>query len=156
MTQDEFTTLIASITGRLPGVALDATLEAELNRTIPADGAAYRALVDACRAGVSAGWMCSREHAGIKYGRVVKPGPATQGYSVDVVEMDSVSGGHHRHPNGEIDLVMPLDAGARFDGRGAGWLVYGPGTSHFPTVTGGKAWVLYLLPGGAIEFTKTP
>ena len=99
--------------------------------------------------------MCSREHAGIKYGRVVKPGPATHGYSVDVVEMDDVAGGHHRHPNGEIDLIMPIDATAAFDGRGAGWLVYGPGTAHVPTVTGGKAWVLYLLPQGAIEFTKT-
>ena len=114
-----------------------------------------RAVVDACREGIAAGWMCSREHAGIKYGRVVKPGPSTHGYSVDVVEMDDVAGGHHRHPNGEIDLIMPIDAGAAFDGRGAGWLVYEPGTAHVPTVTGGKAWVLYLLPQGAIEFTKT-
>ena len=74
--------------------------------------------------------MCNREHAGIKYGRVVKPGPATHGYSVDVVEMDDVAGGHHRHPNGEIDLVMPVDGTPRFDGHGAGWLVYEPGTAH--------------------------
>src|SRR5207245_11082757 len=112
------------------------------------------AIVDACEAGIAAGWMCSREHAGIRYGRVVKPGPATQGFSVDVVEMDNVAGGHHRHPNGEIDLVMPVDATARFDGRGAGWLLYEPGTAHVPTVAGGQARVLYLLPGGAIEFTK--
>lgn len=35
-----------------------------------------------------------------------------------------------------------------------GWLVYGAGTAHDPTVTGGRALVLYLLPGGAIEFTR--
>ena len=155
MSQDEFAQLMASITAGIAGRPLDAKLEADLNRTLPSDGAVVRSVVDACRDGIAAGWMCSREHGGIRYGRVVKPGPATDGYSVDVVEMDDVAGGHHRHPNGEIDLIMPIDATAAFDGRGAGWLVYEPGTAHVPTVTGGKAWVLYLLPQGAIEFTKT-
>lgn len=155
VSQDEFAQLMASITARIAGRPLDAKLEADLNRTLPAAGAVVRSVVDACRDGIAAGWMCSREHGGIRYGRVVKPGPATDGYSVDVVEMDDVAGGHHRHPNGEIDLIMPIDATAAFDGRGAGWLVYEPGTAHVPTVTGGKAWVLYLLPQGAIEFTKT-
>ena len=74
--------------------------------------------------------------------------------SIDVVEMDDVVGPHHAHPNGEIDLVMPLDEEARFDGVGAGWKVYPAGSAHHPTVTGGKALVLYLLPDGAIEFTR--
>jgi hypothetical protein len=154
VSQDEFARLMASITARLEGRALDTALEAELNRTLPAGGPVVRSVFDACRDGIAAGWMCNREHAGIKYGRVVKAGPATHGYSVDVVEMDDVAGGHHRHPNGEIDLVMPIDETAEFDGRGAGWRVYEPGSAHVPTVTGGKAWVLYLLPQGAIEFTK--
>jgi hypothetical protein len=85
----------------------------------------------------------------------VKPGALTHGFSVDVVEMNHVIGPHHRHPNGEIDLVMPLEGAARFDGHGAGWLVYEPGSAHRPTVSGGKALVLYLLPEGAIEFTRT-
>ncbi|WP_414707995.1 DUF4863 family protein [Rhizorhapis sp.] len=50
---------------------------------------------------------------------------------------------------------MPIDAAAQFDGRGAGWKVYRPGSAHHPTVSGGKALVLYLLPEGAIEFTQT-
>ena len=154
MTQNEFTDLMASITSRIGSRTLDATLDADLNRTFPADGDVYRRVVDACHAGIAAGWMCSREHAGIKYGRVVKPGPATHDFSVDVVEMSDVAGGHHRHPTGEIDLIMPVDPEAKFDGRGAGWLVYGAGSAHRPTVTGGKALVLYLLPQGAIEFTK--
>jgi len=49
---------------------------------------------------------------------------------------------------------MPLTTGAQFDGHGAGWVVYGPGTAHSPTVTEGRALVLYLLPQGAIEFTR--
>lgn len=154
MTQSEFANVIATITARIEGRPLDAALEAHLNATVPADGDAFDTLARACRSGIAAGWMCNREHGGIKYGRVVKPSPATHGFSVDVVEMDNVAGGHHRHPNGEIDLIMPLDDTAEFDGRGAGWLVYGPGTAHVPTVAGGKALVLYLLPEGAIEFTK--
>jgi Domain of unknown function (DUF4863) len=148
-----FTTLIGTVTGRIDGLPLDASLEDLLNRTFPAGGPVANAIADACREAIAAGWMCSREHAGIRYGRVVKPGPATHGFSVDVVDMDEIAGGHHRHPTGEIDLVMPLAPGARFDGRGAGWCVYAPDSAHTPTVAGGRALVLYLLPQGRIEFT---
>jgi len=154
MTPTEFTERIAVITGSIAGEPLDAALEARLNREWPADGPAVRAIRAACDAAIAAGWMCNRAHAGIRYGRVVKPGEATHGFSVDVVDMDNVAGGHHRHPEGEIDLVMPLEGDARFDGRGAGWMVYGPGSAHVPVVAGGRALVLYLLPQGAIEFTK--
>ncbi len=46
-------------------------------------------------------------------------------------------------------------SGAQFDGLDAGWLVYGPGSAHSPTVTRGRAFILYLLPQGAIELTKS-
>src|SRR5690349_21000175 len=154
-TPDSFIALIAAVTSRVQGQPLDASLEATLQKQFPAYGDTVREIEAACRAGIAQGWMCSREHAGIRYGRVIKPVDATHGFSVDVVEMSNVSGGHHRHPNGEIDLVMPVDASAQFDGRGAGWVVYGPDSAHVPTVTGGKALVLYLLAQGAIEFTKT-
>ncbi len=64
-----------------------------------------------------------------------------------------IAGPHHAHPNGEIDLIMLIDADARFDGRPAGWLVCPPGSAHRPTVTRGRALVLYLLPEGRIDFT---
>ena len=98
--------------------------------------------------------MCEREGGGIRYGRVIEPAQDLGGYLVDVVDMDDLAGPHHTHPNGEIDLIMPLAGPARFDGQGAGWLVYGPGSAHRPTVSGGRALVLYLLPQGAIEFTR--
>jgi hypothetical protein len=68
--------------------------------------------------------------------------------------MNDCVGPHHSHPNGEIDLVMPLEGDARFDGHAAGWVVYPADSAHFPTVSGGRALVLYLLPGGSIEFTR--
>jgi hypothetical protein len=67
--------------------------------------------------------------------------------------MNNVVGPHHRHPKGEIDMIMPLSDDAKFDGNGIGWLVYGLNSAHQPTVTDGKAIILYLLPDGAIEFT---
>ena len=154
MTPEAFTSLIATVTSRIQGRPLDGPLEEDLNTVFPASGAQYLTMLDACRRAIAAGWMCNREAGGIKYGRVIKPGPQTHGFSVDVVDMPPIAGPHHRHPNGEIDLIMPLAAGAKFDGREAGWLVYGPGSAHSPTVTHGRALVLYLLPGGAIEFTK--
>ena len=154
MNPERFRELITGITDRIAGKPLDRHLEAELNGSFPAGGPEYQAIFEACRAAIAAGWMCAREAGGIRYGRVIKPEASTGGFSVDVVDMDAVAGPHHRHPNGEIDLVMPLTQHAEFDGRGAGWLVYGPGSAHSPTVSGGRALVLYLLPAGAIEFTS--
>ena len=154
MTPQAFTDLIASISRRIQGKPLDQRLQAELNAAFAANGPVFQQLFEACRSAVAAGWMCNREGGGIKYGRVVKPSEATHGFSVDVVEMENIEGPHHRHPNGEIDMIMPLTPEATFDGHGAGWLVYGPDSAHRPTVSDGKALVLYLLPQGAIEFTK--
>lgn len=154
MTPEQFRDLISPITEAIRGKPLDAKLEGELNTAYPADGAAFYDIFEACKQAIAAGWMCEREAGGIKFGRVIKPGDATHGFSVDVVEMKDLKGPHHRHPNGEIDMIMPIDASAKFDGRGAGWLVYGAGSAHHPTVSEGRALVLYLLPQGAIEFTK--
>ncbi|NBO76228.1 MAG: DUF4863 family protein [Betaproteobacteria bacterium] len=90
---------------------------------------------------------------GIRFSRPFKPSDELHGFSVDVVDMHDIAGPHHRHPHGEIDLIMPLDDGATFDHHGAGWLVCPPGTAHRPTVRNGRALVLYLLPDGAIEFS---
>jgi hypothetical protein len=155
MTTTEFRDLLSQVTARLKDRPLNADLEALLNQEFPVEGPVTRAIFGACRDAIAAGWMCNREAGGIRYGRVIKPDAALGRFSVDVVEMTDLAGPHHRHPHGEIDLIMPRTSGATFDGRPAGWLVYGPDSSHAPTVAGGTAWVLYLLPQGAIEFTKS-
>jgi hypothetical protein len=154
MTPEAFRNQIAEFTAALAGRALDADLDAWLNREHGAGSATYSALKSACEAGVAAGWLCTREGGGIRYGRIFKPADDLHGFSVDVVDMCDIAGPHHVHPNGEIDLVMPQEDDARFDGRPAGWLVMPPGSAHRPTVSAGRALVLYLLPQGAIEFTK--
>ncbi len=156
MTLTEFEALIVTVTDAIRGRALDDALAAHLNATFAPDSTTFRELAEACRAGSEAGFLCAKEHGGIRYGRPIEASDATAGYSVDVVRMKDVKGPYHRHPNGEIDLVMPLSEGAKFDGHGAGWVVYGPDSAHYPTVTEGEAFVLYLLPGGAIDFKAKP
>lgn len=154
MTPDKFRAQIAALTAQIAGRPLDADLDAWLNREHGAASASYAELKASCEAGVAEGWLCNREGGGIKYGRIFKPAEDLQGFSVDVVDMKDVAGPHHLHPNGEIDLVMPQAAEAQFDGRPAGWVVMPPGSAHRPTVSRGRALVLYLLPQGAIEFSK--
>lgn len=154
ITQDALRTTVSTLTSALSGRALDASLERWLNEAHGPASATYEALRAACVAGVREGWLCTREGGGIRYGRVFKPGPELHGFSLDVVDMCDVAGPHHVHPNGEIDLVMPIEGEATFDGRSAGWMVYPPGSAHRPTVAKGRALVLYLLPEGRIEFTR--
>lgn len=153
-TPEQFHSLVADLTRRIAGRPLDNDLERWLNESHGAGTPTYESLKQACIDGVAQGWMCEREAGGIRYGRVLKAGDDLQRFSVDVVDMKDVVGPHHRHPGGEIDLIMPLEGDAKFDGRPAGWCVYPPGSAHRPTVTEGRALVLYLLPEGQIEFTR--
>jgi len=143
---------IATVTAWLAGRPVTPDLKSELDTAFPVEGPVFQALADACREGVRDGWLASRGEDPLKWGRIIKPGPDTHGYSIDVVRMTDVAGPHHAHPQGEIDMVIPLDPAARFDGNGQGWTVYGPNSAHSPTVSGGAAIVLYLLPGGEIAF----
>lgn len=154
-TPAEFQAQIARLTAKIAGRALDSDLDAWLNREHGAGNATYKDLKAACEAGVAEGWLANREGGGIRYGRIFKPSDELHGFSVDVVDMNNIAGPHHTHPNGEIDLIMPVgDSDAQFDGRPAGWCVYAAGSAHRPTVTQGRALVVYLLPQGAIEFTR--
>ena len=153
--KQHFRELVAGIAGQIAAKPLDASLDSWLNDRHGAGSPTYEAIKKACVTGVEEGWMCEREGGGIRYGRVLAADDELQRFSVDVVDMTDVVGPHHVHPGGEIDLIMPLEGDALFDGRSAGWCVYPPGSAHKPTVTQGRALVLYLLPEGQIEFTRT-
>ena len=156
VSKEAFHQLIAGLTAEIAGRPLDAQLDQWLNARHGAGSAGFEQLRQACIGGVAEGWLCEREGGGIKYGRVFKAEDALHRFSVDVVDMQDIAGPHHTHPNGEIDLIMPLEdsPSATFDGRPAGWCVYEPGTAHRPTVAHGRALVLYLLPEGQIKFTQ--
>src|SRR5690606_34921885 len=125
-----------------------AAARAEIERRLPFDGPAVKAVREAAMAGAEAGWLLPRQNGEVRFGRVTK---SLHGFSVDAVLM-STPGPQHRHPNGEIDLCFTTKGDARFDGHPQGWVVFGPMSVHIPTVSDGEMLILYFLPGGAIEF----
>ncbi|MDM0112053.1 DUF4863 family protein [Variovorax sp. J22R133] len=153
MSKQAFHQVIADLSTQIAGRPLDDDLDRWLNATHGAGSETFGQIKQLCEQGVEEGWLCEREGGGIRYGRVFKAEDALHRFSVDVVDMRDIAGPHHTHPNGEIDLIIPLEGEATFDGRPAGWCVYGPGTAHHPTVAQGRALVLYLLPEGQIKFT---
>lgn len=152
--QLRFKALLKSITTQINVRPIDNTLELWLNTHAGPHSEVYQALKASCLEGVSQAWLCNREGGGIKYGRVFKASDDLDGFSVDVVDMANIAGPHHVHPRGEIDLIMPIEGEALFDGHPAGWKVYPEQSAHQPTVSLGRALILYLLPLGEIEFTK--
>jgi hypothetical protein len=153
MNISEFQTLLQPVTRLVADKQLDHNLTDELNHQFPPDGDAFAAIETACHEAIAAGWMCAQGAPGRRFGRIIEPSDQTGRLSVDVVELADIVGPHHRHPNGEVCMVMPVTAGARFDGNERGWCVYEAGSDHHPTVTDGQALVLYMLPEGCIEFT---
>jgi len=153
MNVESFQKLLRPITDFVSGQPVDSMLAENLNRRFPPDGEAFIAIEAACHDAIADGWMCVQGSAGRRFGRVIEPSEATGGLSVDVVDLVNIVGPHHRHPTGEICMVMPVTSGALFNGNARGWCVFEPGSDHRPTVTDGQALVLYMLPNGEIEFT---
>ena len=153
MSQARFNEIMADIAKEIGERPVDESLATFLSEKFAPDGAVFKEVETLCRDGETGGWLCGREMGGIKFGRVVKPGTTAGKFSIDVVRMNDVKGPHHVHPNGEIGMIMPLAGTPKFDGFPRGWYVDPPGSDHWPTVEGGDAFVLYLLPDGAIQFT---
>ena len=149
MTKAQFVELLRPLAQALQGLDVDAAdAAAVVERAAPFAGALVGAVRTAALANVDSEWLLPKAQGGIRFGRVAKE---LLGFSVDAVLMD-VPGPKHRHGNGEIDLCFTTKGEPRFDGKPAGWVVYGNGSVHVPTVRGGEMLILYFLPGGAIEF----
>ena len=153
MNVNDFQNLLKPVMDSISNQAVNPALAEELNRRFPAGGEAFDSIERACHEAVADGWMCAQGAPGRRFGRVIEPCEETGGLSVDVVDLENIEGPHHRHPTGEICMVMPITETARFDGAARGWCVFEPGSEHRPTVTNGEALVLYMLPEGKIEFT---
>jgi len=153
MNVDSFQNLLKPVTDFVSSQAVDPVLAEELNRRFPPDGETFEAIEAACHQAILDGWMCAQGAAGRRFGRVIESSEETGRLSVDVVDLENIVGPHHRHPTGEICMIMPVTGSARFDGMPRGWCVFEPGSDHRPTVTDGEALVLYMLPDGKIEFT---
>lgn len=149
LTKEQFTKLLEPLALALRAVDVDQKDAAAVaERAAPFRGAMVEAVRAAAVAAIGSEWLLPKESAGIRFGRVAKD---LHGFSVDAVLM-AIPGPKHRHPNGEIDLCFTTKGEPKFDGKPAGWVVYGKGSVHVPTVAGGEMLILYFLPGGAIEF----
>ena len=102
---------------------------------------------------LEAGRIAHKGELPVRFSRAAKPSPETDDHSIDVVLMTG-PGPRHRHPGGEIDYCIALEGEPTFDGQPPGWVVYGPDSVHVPTVAGGTMLIVYLLPGGGIEFLQ--
>jgi hypothetical protein len=137
----------------LTGRKIEKRLQTDLEHAFPVAGAPFQAISDWLRLGFSSSLGQQVDDA-TRYAHLADATPATCGFSVDAVQLTNVRGHKHIHPRGEIDMIISVDKGARFDGRGSGWLVYPPGSGHRPTVSGGTAIVLFMLPGGEMTFPE--
>ena len=98
-----------------------------------------------------AGRIAERGALPVRYGRVSKASEGSLGFSIDVVLM-TAPGPRHRHPRGEVNFCVAVDGSPTFDGHPPGWVVLPPGSTHVPTVAGGTMLIVYLLPGGEMQF----
>ena len=151
----EFQALLKPVTDLISSAAVDSALAQELNRRFPPGDETFDAIERACHEAIADGWMCANgNEGGPRWGRVIEPGPETGELSIDVVDLTDWVGSHHGHPKGEVCMIIPITEGAKFDGIPRGWCAFEPGSSHHPTVSDGRALVLYMLPDGEIEFSK--
>jgi hypothetical protein len=149
LTKEQFVEILRPLAEGLCAVDVEAEdAAAQAERVAPFAGETIRRVRAAASAAIASDWLLPKSQGGIRFGRVAKD---LAGFTIDAVLMD-VPGPRHRHPNGEIDLCFTTKGDARFDGHHEGWVVYGKGSVHVPTVTGGEMLILYFLPGGAIEF----
>ena len=153
MSNETLVNELAPVFDALDGIDLSdpAAAAAKLNETLPLGSLDnIRKLFEQ---GVDEGWLCDREAGGARFSRVAKPGESTKGYSIDAVSMKG-PGVWHRHTEGEIDLCFAVSGEPRFDGNDEGWVVFGKGSEHVPTVEGGTMNILYFLPQGAVEWKR--
>lgn len=153
MSEQQFIDLMHKLATSISDRPVDRSLEQYLNAEFSPESQDFTDLTELCVHGDEHGWLMQHRAGDIKFGRAIKPGGLAGKFSVDVVKMEDIKGPHHVHTKGEIGAIMPISGNPEFDGRPAGWYVYEAGSAHFPTVQGGSAYVLYLLPDGAIEFT---
>ena len=133
----------------------------------------YETLSKLIRKGVEEGWAANIEIDGLIYrrSRIAEPSERTEQFSITAVYMDSTGnsqqnpeesyrGQYHAHPYGELNMVVPVSAGAALNGPNGwcygGWTAPSPGSHHYPEAKGGAVIALFFLPAGRISYDIAP
>jgi hypothetical protein len=135
---------------------LNSDLENRLNTIFGHESNVFKEIVKLLRKGTEEKWACYETIDGESYrrGPLGISGERPHEFFIQSACLNNVKGDYHKHPLGEINMIQPVDPGAEFCGSGAGWKVFAPGTSHYPTVTGGRCTFVFLLPKGEIIYYK--
>ena len=128
-----------------------AAAQEELVRRLDPQGEQGATLSQDLKELLATGQVATRGELPVRWGRVAKASEETHDLSIDVVHMNG-TGPTHTHGRGEINWCVSLSGEPRFDGQEPGWVVFAPGSTHAPTVTGGEMLIVYLLPGGEVDF----
>ncbi len=149
---DQLTTLLQPLTAALKELDLadPQAAQAQLSEAFPPS--AVSPLRQSLQLGMSEGWLVLKDATPtIRFGRVSKASPQTDGFSIDIVDM-SGSGAEHTHPHGEVSICFATEGQPQFEGCPDGWVVLPPGSHHTPTVSGGRMTILYFLPSGSVKW----
>ncbi len=148
--RQELEGILAEIVPTLDGLDLTSPDAAEvLEAAHPFHSPGMNRIRELCEIGLQKGWLVPREASErVRFGRLTKD---LGGYAVDCVLMEGEALGH-THTRGEVNIAFAWEGDPRFDGHPEGWVVFGPGTHHVPTVTGGRMLFVYFVPGGAVEW----
>lgn len=133
---------------------LNEELEKRLNRDYGPETARFQEMKQLLRSGIEENWACYQVIDGADYrrGRLGVAADGVHDFVIESARLKDVKGKYHKHPLGEINMIQPVDPQSRFCGTGEGWKVFAPGTSHYPTVSGGTCTFIFLLPKGEIEY----
>jgi hypothetical protein len=152
MSKELLATILTPILKRISELDLSHPIsEIMLNQEFSSSHPQLKTAIAQAKQGVEDGWLCDREHAGVKFSRVAKPSKTTFNLSIDAVLMSGEAAAH-THPNGEVSLCIPMQGEPTYDDFEHTWAPYPPGSSHTPTVVGGEMLVLYFLPDGEIDW----
>lgn len=149
-------TILAELIDFIGDRPLDDALQASLNDRYGPKTHDFIEIQRLLRVGIDERWACYDEIDGPDYcrGRLGSVADGGHEFVIESAKLRNVKGNFHLHPEGEINMIQPVDPDAQFCGAGAGWKVFAPGTKHFPTVTGGTATFVFFLPKGQIEYCK--
>lgn len=148
-------------------------VEQWLNRERGPGSELYEELSRLVKLGIEEGWAANVEVTGPLYrrSRICEPSAETLHFSITAVYMDSTGntqghvdgrfrGAYHAHPDGEFNMVVPINQGAALAGPNGwcygGWTAPPPGSHHYPEAKGGAVIALFFLPGGRISYDIKP
>lgn len=167
--REELINLCIEFLSKIKDKTASTDIEQWLNEVYGPDTETYQAIAELVIEGVAQGWAANTEISGPHYrrSRLCEPCAETFYFSITTVFMDSKGheldnlertfrGDYHRHPYGELNMVIPLDEHAVLAGpngwQGAGWTAPSPGSHHYPEVKNGALIAFFFLPAGRIAY----